>query len=172
MIPTFLGVIVALIVIAWGVRWYFTQTAREWPSMLDSSTSVVPTSLLDAPLMEPEAAEQFMQRELKEDKEIALVDRELEVGIKNTAQRSEIVIDSVRNQSIPILVSPTMAQIKLDVARRNAKDRQGRVMGFCAHCRQKREVSKPSLTRTKKGKSAIRGHCVQCGSGMFIFTLE
>ncbi len=170
MLSTTLGVITALIVIAWGVRWYFKQTARQWPSMLDSATRSIPPSILDTPLMPREEAEQFMQREFKE---VSLL-REDEDGInrKASGKRSEIVIDSLPSKPAPTLVSPTQAQIRLDVARRNAKDRQGRVMGFCARCREKREVAKPSLTRTKKGKSAIRGQCVECGAGMFIFTLE
>lgn len=169
MLPTILGVITALIVIGWGVRWYFKQTARQWPSMLDSATQSIPSSILDTPLMPREEAEQFMQREFKE---VTLVkDEEDQVGTKD-GKRAEIVIDSLPSKPVPTLVSPTKAQIQLGIARRNAKDRQGRVMGFCARCREKREVAKPSLTRTKKGKSAIRGQCVECGASMFIFTLE
>lgn len=170
MLSTTLGVIAALIVIAWGVRWYFKQTARQWPSMLDSATPSEHPSIIDTPLMPRKEAEEFMQREFKE---VTLLNEEPEkASNKASGKRSEIVIDSLPSKPTPMLVSPTKAQIKLDVARRNAKDRQGRVMGFCARCREKREVAKPSLTRTKKGKSAIRGQCVECGAGMFIFTLE
>jgi len=170
MLSTTLGVIAALIVIAWGVRWYFKQTARQWPSMLDSATRSEHSSIIDTPLMPREEAEQFMQREFKE---VTLLNEDAEnINKKASGKRSEIVIDSLSSKAAPMLVSPTKAQIKLEVARRNAKDRQGRVMGFCARCREKREVAKPSLTRTKKGKSAIRGQCIECGAGMFIFTLE
>lgn len=170
---TFLGFLTALIIIAYGIHWYFSRAAREWPEMISEETRpLAGMSTFDTPpLIRRETAEQLMMQ--AQERQITILDTEPKTPVprKSVRSGSEMVIDSLPSGTI-VSASPTMAKIKLDVATRDARDRQGRIMGFCARCRVKREVAKPTLTRTKKGKSAIRGHCTECGAGMFIFTLE
>ncbi|MGH2545077.1 MAG: DUF5679 domain-containing protein [Ardenticatenaceae bacterium] len=46
------------------------------------------------------------------------------------------------------------------------------ILGYCGRCRAKRYLEGVKYARTKKGKPAIRGTCVICGSSMLIFTSE
>jgi hypothetical protein len=170
---TFLGFLTALIIVAYGIHWYFSRAAREWPEMINEGTRPLPPSMStfdSPPLMPRETAEKLMQ---ERERQIMILDTDPKKPVPRKTVRSspKMVMDSLPSGTV-ISTTPTMAKIKLDVATRNARDRQGRIMGFCARCRVKREVGKPTLTRTKKGKSAIRGHCTECGAGMFIFTLE
>jgi hypothetical protein len=46
------------------------------------------------------------------------------------------------------------------------------LLGYCARCRARRYLKGALYVRTKRGRPAIRGACVICGSGMLVFTTE
>jgi hypothetical protein len=39
--------------------------------------------------------------------------------------------------------------------------------GFCVKCKRKREMKNPTSVKMKNGRSATKGKCPVCGSGMY-----
>jgi len=38
---------------------------------------------------------------------------------------------------------------------------------YCVKCKTKREMKSPTKTKMKNGRSATKGKCPKCGTGMF-----
>ena len=44
---------------------------------------------------------------------------------------------------------------------------EGAVTGFCLKCRESRDIQEPEQVILKNNRSAVRGTCAVCGTGMF-----
>lgn len=40
-------------------------------------------------------------------------------------------------------------------------------IGYCVKCKKKREMSNPKKVTMKNKRSAMKGKCSKCGSGMY-----
>jgi hypothetical protein len=39
--------------------------------------------------------------------------------------------------------------------------------GYCVKCRKPREIKNPKEVKMKTGRMAMKGTCVECGTGMY-----
>ncbi len=42
-----------------------------------------------------------------------------------------------------------------------------KIIGYCLHCREKKEMTKAEKVTMKNGRAAARGICPECGGKMF-----
>lgn len=170
-----LGFLTAFFVVGWAVRWYFRQgnpTPKiEWqPPKEDTVLPGVTRweTIEDVTLIEPFA----------EPRSLSVAPRYVEAVEKGEVEkRLEALVEAdeppaVAIEAEPGIVAETVEEIGGGEAIGTPESEEEKVIGFCARCRDKREVLNPSRTQTKKGKAAIRGTCSVCGAGMFVFISE
>lgn len=169
-----LGFLTAFFVVGWAVRWYFRQATPsskiEWQAPKEDTVLPGATrwqTLEDTTLVEPFAEPEVVISKASEVK--GEVEKRLEALVE--AEEPE--------QDAPDTIEATATVDVADVQRDDgntdsdpADSDEEKVIGFCARCRDKREVLNPVRTQTKKGKAAIRGNCKLCGAGMFVFVAE
>lgn len=169
-----LGFLTAFFVVGWAVRWYFRLAAPvsrlEWHAPKEDTAGATVTrweTFDDMAVIEP-----FDE---PRSKAVAAIDSKSSLDTGDVEKRLEALVESadpsfeVPETDIVSAPSPVMGDndgnSTADVITEN-------VVGFCARCRDKREVLNPVRTQTKKGKAAIRGTCNVCGAGMFVFISE
>lgn len=153
-----LGFIIAFFVAGWGLRWYFSRTdEQEGYQELPTATPTValgrnnaPTATLSGDEGNTLSAHGMSRLSTPDYLNVA----------EEAAEDSEETDDDSTDDSDSD--DSELAEIPVtDV-----------IIGFCARCRDKREVGNATYTRTKKGKLAIRGNCTVCDAGMFVFVPE
>jgi hypothetical protein len=168
-----LGFLTAFFVVGWAVRWYFRQgnpTPKiEWQSPKEDTILPGVTkweTMDDVTLIEPFAEPRILT---------VSAPRYVEVTDGEVEKRLEALVEAEEPPPAPIegeLVEATATVIEVAEDGTASDSDEEKVIGFCARCRDKREVLNPARTQTKKGKAAIRGTCQVCGAGMFVFISE
>lgn len=169
-----LGFLTAFFVVGWAVRWYFRQanpvSKLEWQAPKDETILPGVTkweTMEDVTLIEPfeepriltAPAPRYMERV-----EQSEVEKRLEALVEADEPTASTAEADVVDATATIVADDTLIA--------EAESEAEKVIGFCARCRDKREVLNPTRTQTKKGKAAIRGTCKVCGAGMFVFISE
>jgi hypothetical protein len=169
-----LGFLTAFFVVGWAVRWYFRQANPspkiEWQPPKEET--ILPSvtkwqTLEDTALVEP-----FAEPEIIITKTPATVETkgEVERRLEALVQEAEPEEDTLTVDSAPL--QEAVETVPAEADSEPSESDADKIFGFCARCRDKREVLNPSRTQTKKGKAAIRGNCNVCGAGMFVFVSE
>lgn len=176
-----LGFVTAFFVVGWAVRWYFRQhnplpqveiqppkddqvlpSATKWETLNE-------VALLE-PFTEPRISAAPPPRRL--DSPVSgKVEQRLEALVTDdppTTPTPPAIIEAIEATATPVDVIDEEVEESNDEGEPTTET----VIGFCARCRDKREVLNPTRAQTKKGKSAIRGTCSVCGAGMFVFVAE
>lgn len=163
-----LGFLTAFLVVGWAVRWYFRHanpiSKVEWQAPKDETILPGVTkweTMEDITLIEPFEEPRILT---------APASRYVEsVEQDEVEKRLEALVEADEPPTSPLeadIVEATATVVE------EAEPEGEKVIGFCARCRDKREVLNPTRTQTKKGKAAIRGNCKVCGAGMFVFISE
>jgi len=49
----------------------------------------------------------------------------------------------------------------------NGNPKEGPTTAYCVKCKEKKEIQNPEEVTMKNGRSALKGKCAVCGTGMF-----
>lgn len=185
MIATLFGLMTAIAVAAWGTRWYLQARQDMEPS---SSRRAMRRLMQLPPLLPKEAAEQIMQRRKApsvveplpvEEPDLAPLAEEpdeplptVEFAAADEGGPPPPVDETVEATVDAVPSTPEDEASDVPAQPDALPASEEHISGYCARCRAKRYLSNIHYTRTSKGKPAIRGACMICGSGMLVFTSE
>lgn len=169
MLATVLGILTALSVVGWGTRWYLGVRDRA-PEQV--AVAPPPRPAPPKPLVPAEEAERMLAPKAPAARPVA------ESVVEQVEPATEVALPAPtapapREQTVIEVAGPRHKQgaAGLPEAQEGDVAADG-VRGYCARCRANRYLDDPQYVRTRKGRPAIRGACMICGSGMLVFTSE